>query len=190
MAVSKKKTSKENKFSRPKKKKEPKVVKKKTTKKKTAKKKTPTLKAKARQKLKGIKTRAACLAARIENPGKTHAELADMLGIARCVVTKSLAAQVCRDTMKRIEEGEEAFLYGTRVKALALLDSVIESPDEDMSLRVNTAKFVLKPVIEKEAEVPADTLIFETVISETGAVSRDVRRLFEGDVIDVTPESN
>lgn len=189
MAVNKKKTSKENKFSTPKKKKEPKATKKKATKKKTSK-KTPTVKAKARQKLKGIKTRAACLAARIENPGKTHAELADMLGIARCVVTKSLAAQVCRDTMKRVEEGEEAFLYGTRVKALALLDSVIESPDEDMSLRVNTAKFVLKPVIEKEAEVPADTLIFETVISETGAVSRDVRRLFEGDVIDVTPESN
>lgn len=132
-------------------------------------------------------TKLQCIALRISHPEMSNAEIADELGICESGVSRALKASICQSAIDRVQANEEQFLMATRLKSLALLDAVIESPEEDICLRVSTAKFLLKPVIEKVVELEPEELIFETIISESGAVTQDVRKLYEGDFENESP---
>lgn len=124
-----------------------------------------------------LSTKEKCLALKSANPSISNTDIGKQLGISEAAVRVHLSSPKCDDFRNQLDREIKDFLVVLRERALYRLEELLESPKTPASVRLSAIKLLLEDTI-KDTESDADEWIFETFITETGVLEKQIKKIY------------
>ena len=124
------------------------------------------------------------------NPQLAPAEVSRMLNMQYSKVYRTMQSPAGKAMREEIEKDIAISVQRIKAKAMIELEKMLDSEALKPETKLSVVKFAVGNGMIQEEVVKPEELIFETVISESGAIEQTTRKIFHKSTMKVANQEN